>query len=98
VTKWEYAELRYDSRPIPFVTRSAWLIFLGAPGNSTAFHIVKDTTQGDTSFDDALYRTIVRLGLDGWELATARTTGGWGVPQQVSMFFKRPISPPEADS
>jgi hypothetical protein len=99
VTQWEYAELRYDSRPILFVARSALLIFLGTRGNSTAFQIAKDTAQGDTSFDDALYRTIVRLGHDGWELAAARTTGGFNVaPQQVSMFFKRPMPSPDTDN
>ena len=44
MTKWEYAELRYDARGIFLVHRSALLIFLGSPGNSTVFSIVKQSS------------------------------------------------------
>lgn len=71
MTKWEYAELSYDSIPIVFTSREALLTFLGPPGKSSAFQIVQDNSQGDASFEDALTRTIVRLGTEGWELAAA---------------------------
>jgi len=84
VQRWEYCAIVLGEA-------QWWVAILSAraPGYSE-IKIQQDKSKGDTSRQQALYRTIADLGSDGWEMV-----GEWvdpNIAQGKLIFFKRPLS------
>ena len=80
MSRWEYCTVRRGGIP------GARLTMYKETGPLFA-HIKRDPARNDRDDEDAYYRCVAELGIDGWEL-TGTAAGEEG---ETLLYFKRPL-------